>query len=144
MTCKLPDDLEMKKLVNGVQRHRHTQTCHKNGSIECRFNFPRVASERTHEVANTSDEFIQNGGRMCILKRMPCESFINNYNETLLKCWKGNMDIQPWGNNEPIAMYIAKYCSKNEPTEMSSGLKESMRKFARSKVIPLIKYSKCA
>ena len=31
MTCELPDDPEMKKLVKGVQRHRHSQTCHKNG-----------------------------------------------------------------------------------------------------------------
>lgn len=128
MTCELPDDPEFRVLVNGVQRHHHSSTCCKNRTEECRFNFPRISSAATHIVPNTSDEFIKNGGRMCILKRKPEEHFINNYNPTLLKCWEGNMDIQPCGSNEAIAMYIAKYCSKNEPTEMTSGLREAIKK----------------
>ena len=128
MTCELPDNPEMKVLINEVQRHHHTQTCYKNTSAECRFNFPRISSKRTHIVANTSNEFIKNGGRICILKRKPDENFINNYNKKLLKCWRGNMDIQPCGSNESIAMYIAKYCSKNEPTQMSLDLREAIRK----------------
>lgn len=37
------------------------------------------------------------------------------------------MDIQPCGSNEAIAMYVAKYVSKSEPTKMNSDLANAIR-----------------
>lgn len=127
ITC----DSEKKAVVNSIQRHNHTITCYKNGSLECRFNFPRVSSEQTRIVINMSDDFIKSGDHMCILKRKPKENFINNYDKKLLECWGVNMDIQPCGSNESMADYHAKYASKSEPTEMSAGLKTAIQKFRK-------------
>lgn len=131
VTCELHEDEETRALVESVQRHRHTVTCYKNGSQRCRFSFPRAVKSYTRIISNTFDEFIQNGGRICALKRQHNEVFNNNYSSKLMVCWKANMDIQPCGSNEAIAMYIAKYASKNEPTDMSFGLREAISRNRR-------------
>lgn len=46
-------------------------------------------------------------------------SMINNYNPEFFKLWEGNMDIQRCGSNEAIALYITKFMSKSEPTELN-------------------------
>uniref|UniRef100_T1J5E9 Uncharacterized protein n=1 Tax=Strigamia maritima TaxID=126957 RepID=T1J5E9_STRMM len=119
--------VKMKNLVECVQRHSHTATCFKNDKDICRFHFPRAPRETTEIVSTTSDEAIRNGGRTCLLKCKNNEQFINNYNPTLLNIWQGNMDIQPCGSNEAIAVYIAKYCAKSEPTEMTTSLRDAIK-----------------
>ncbi|KAG5674477.1 hypothetical protein PVAND_004445 [Polypedilum vanderplanki] len=131
VSCYYPseqEDPELHNLVKKNQRHQHTHTCHKNNSQNCRFAFPRQPCQQTRVVPPSSDEFIRNGGRFCTLKRNSNETYINNYNPEILKLWNGNMDIQPCGNNEAIAFYIAKYVAKSEPTDLTGSIAAAIRK----------------
>lgn len=114
------EDSELYELVKKCQTHHHAHTCRKNDptSTVCRFNFPREVCIDSHIVDSESNQFIRNGGRICMLKRQYEDRWVNNYNPILLGLWKGNMDIQPCGSNESIAYYIAKYISKAEPTQL--------------------------
>lgn len=71
--CWMPteeEDPELYELVKKCQIHRHTQTCTKNNtSVSCRFNFPRQECDETRIVSHSSDDFLRNGGRICLLKR---------------------------------------------------------------------------
>ena len=49
-----------------------------------------------------------------IMKRKPSEKCVNNYNPTLLKLWKANMDIQLVSNPYSCVMYISSYIRKAE------------------------------
>ena len=65
-----------------------------------------------------------------ILKRKPCEHFINNYNPKILSVWEANMDIQyvscPYG----CVMYVSSYVTKPEH-EMSELLEQTSKQSAR-------------
>ncbi|KAG5666753.1 hypothetical protein PVAND_014765 [Polypedilum vanderplanki] len=131
VSCHYPSEQEDPKLhdlVKKNQRHQHTHTCHKNNSQNCRFAFPRQPCQQTRIVPPSSDEFIRNGGRFCTLKRNSNETYINNYNREILELWNANMDIQPCGNNEAIAFYIAKYVAKSEPTDLTGSIAAAIRK----------------
>ncbi|KAG5666052.1 hypothetical protein PVAND_017748, partial [Polypedilum vanderplanki] len=131
VSCHYPseqEDSELHDLVKKNQRHQHTHTCHKNNSQNCRFAFPRQPCQQTRIVPPSYDEFIRNGGRFCTLKRNSNETYINNYNREILELWNANMDIQPCGNNEAIAFYIAKYVAKSEPTELTGSIAAAIRK----------------
>ena len=66
------------------------------------------------------------GSTSIILKRKPADTSVNNFNPTLLKIWRANMDIQyvtdPWA----CAMYILSYISKGE-RQMGKLLKEASK-----------------
>ncbi|GIY57521.1 ATP-dependent DNA helicase [Caerostris darwini] len=140
--CKIPteeEDPELYELVKKCQIHRHTQTCTKNNtSVRCRLNFPRQECDETRIVSHSSDDFLRNGGRICLLKRQKEYAWVNNFHPQLLRLWKGNMDIQPCGSNEAIAYYIAKYLSKAEPEGVHSGIAQAIQqKFnAKSLIFP--------
>ncbi|GFQ87132.1 ATP-dependent DNA helicase [Trichonephila clavata] len=82
-----PETSELHDLIKKNQLHKHTHTCYKNSSESptCRFGFPRKECAETRLVSHSSDEFIRNGGRICILKRGPEDGWVNNYNPTLIK-----------------------------------------------------------
>ncbi|GFT69101.1 ATP-dependent DNA helicase [Trichonephila clavipes] len=61
-------------------------------------------SDETRIIDQTSDEYLQNGGRICILKRHLEDRWVNNYNPTLLK-----------------------HISKSEPTALDSSLAQAVR-----------------
>lgn len=132
-TCEMPsNDDELYNIVKKCQVHHHTPTCQKNNTdITCRFSFPRQTCIETRIIAHSSDEFIRNGGRICLLKRRQEDRWVNNYNRTLLKLWQANMDIQPCGSNESIAYYIAKYISKTEPTELNASIARAIQQIRR-------------
>lgn len=133
-SCEMPpENSELHELVKKCQTHHHTNTCKKNDTTStiCRFNFPRQICAQTHIVDSSTNEFIQNGGRICLLKRGSHERWINTYNPTLLKLWQGNMDVQPCGSNESIAFYIAKYLSKSEPTDLDGGIAQAIQQIRR-------------
>ena len=46
ITCHLPEDEKMGKIVKDLQSHAHSKSCHKKGS-ECRFDFPKMPSNKT-------------------------------------------------------------------------------------------------
>ena len=128
MTCDIPeDDDEIKNLIKKCQTHHHTHYCTQNTANKCQFYFPRKLSESTSIIDSSSNAFILNGGRICNLKRRLGAENVNNYNPTLLKLWKANIDIQPCGSNESIAFYIAKNISKNEPTNLDKSLNEAIK-----------------
>ncbi|XP_059150287.1 uncharacterized protein LOC131937110 [Physella acuta] len=132
--CEIPlESSDLYELVKKCQIHRHTNTCKKgdNPSLVCRFRFPRPVQAATAMIAETSDEFIRNGGRICLLKRGQDDIWVNSYNPTLLKIWGANMDIQPCGSNESIAYYIAKYIAKSEPTELALAIRQAIQEIQR-------------
>ncbi|XP_072563646.1 uncharacterized protein [Paramormyrops kingsleyae] len=49
-----------------------------------------------------------------ILKRRPCEVWVNQYNRDLLRCWNANMDIQFVVDAYSCIVYIISYISKAE------------------------------
>jgi hypothetical protein len=130
ISCRLPpvsEDPDMHELVKRNQNHRHTHTCYKKDSNNCRFAFPRQVCPKTRIISQTSDEFIRSGGRICLLERRSEDKWINNYSPAILKLWDGNMDIQPCGTNEGIAHYIAKYIAKSEPTTLDTSISEAIK-----------------
>jgi hypothetical protein len=75
----------------------------------------------------------KNGQPAVLLKRSPAEAFINNYNATLMRAWKANLDMQ-------CLMYVGSYISKPEKTlgdllkAVSSSGQNLSRKESMSKV----------
>ncbi|GIY78100.1 ATP-dependent DNA helicase [Caerostris extrusa] len=132
---KLP---KLYELVKKCQIHRRTQTCTKNNtSVRCRFNFPRQECDETRIVSHSSDDFLRNGGRICLFKRRKEDVWENNFHPQLLRLWTGNMDIQPCGSNEAIVYYIAKYLSKAEPKVQVLELRKQYNRFnVKSLIFP--------
>lgn len=57
---------------------------------------------------------IKSGQKKVFLRRALSEIRVNNYNETLLKCWEANMDIQYILDPYACAAYIVSYISKGQ------------------------------
>ena len=53
-------------------------------------------------------------GMIFIHKRGIDSVYINNYNEEMLRCWNGNMDIQLAIDTYAVTTYILGYISKDE------------------------------
>ncbi|XP_073671989.1 uncharacterized protein [Paramisgurnus dabryanus] len=49
-----------------------------------------------------------------LLKRKPCDIWVNQYNRDLLRCWNANMDIQFVVDAYSCIVYIISYISKQE------------------------------
>ncbi|KAL6455400.1 hypothetical protein MHYP_G00361440 [Metynnis hypsauchen] len=49
-----------------------------------------------------------------VLKRTPCDVWVNQYNRDLLRCWNANMDIQFVVDAYSCIVYIISYISKTE------------------------------
>ncbi|CAG9094543.1 unnamed protein product [Plutella xylostella] len=132
VSCSLnPDDPLLCSLVESVQIHKHTATCHKERNDNCcRFGFPKAPAATTTCLG--PDEALNNNGRFCILKRTPNETMVNNYSPEILHLWEGNMDIQPCGNVTSVAYYVAKYASKCEPHDTGEVVRDAITKAKRS------------
>jgi len=83
-----------------------------------------VSSEYYHRALSMNVQ-----GRSLILKRRPCDVNINNYNETILSAWHGNMDIQPVLDVYACIMYIVSYITKDKH-EMSQILRAAKKEHA--------------
>ena len=77
------------------------------------------------------------------MKRNPRDIMINNYNETIIKAWQANMDIQFVSNAYACIQYLVAYITKEEremgmllqavsKEHSSQGIKEQMRKCAQA------------
>ena len=53
-------------------------------------------------------------GSVVILKRIPSECNINNYNPSVMLAWQANMDIQYVLHAYACVMYVASYIMKTE------------------------------
>ena len=119
-----PQEQELHKLVTSLQIHHHTDTCFKQKSRKCRFDYPQPLSEQTRQKT------LYDGGnpaRFYILKRSVEEKWVNPYNPVILKEWNANMDIQLVGNKYAAAMYVCTYVCKQEPQSLKNAIKTSMQ-----------------
>ncbi|GFV83396.1 ATP-dependent DNA helicase [Trichonephila clavipes] len=128
-----PKTSELHDLIKKNQLHKYIHMCYKNSSESpaCKLGFPRKECAAVRLLSHSSDEFIRNGGRICILKQGPEDGWVNNYNPILIEVWNANMDIQLCGTNEVIALYIAKYVSKSEPTQLNHSVAQAIRQVQR-------------
>ena len=110
--------------MSNSSSHRYVQ---KNKTVNCRFGFPRYECAEIKIVAHSSEEFARSNGQIVLLKRRKEDQRVNNYNPTLLRLWKGNIDIQPCCTNEAIEYYIAKYISKTEPAGLETSVARTIR-----------------
>jgi len=53
-------------------------------------------------------------GKNIILRRRPCEQFVNGYNPVILQAWGANMDVQYILDAYACVMYVAAYMTKDE------------------------------
>ena len=111
----------MHDIVKKFQTHRHTSTCKKNHSQQCRFHFPYRPIPSTRLIQNL-EHIARRRGRFYETKRGEDDAYINAYNPLILQHWRGNMDIQVIGNVESCAYYVFKYVCKAEPTELKDML----------------------
>ena len=61
ISCKLPEDKELCKLVKDLQTHKCSKTCRKKGP-KCRFGFPRLPSTETliaEPVDNSNEDEVE-------------------------------------------------------------------------------------
>ena len=54
MQCGVPTDAEVAEVVTKVQKHRHSNTCRRNG--RCRFRYPHPPSPRTVIARQTAPD----------------------------------------------------------------------------------------
>ena len=80
-----------------------------------------VCEEKYEEYLSTTKR-----GHIIIMKRKPCEGFINNYNEEMLRAWNANMDIQLAIDVYAIISYIVSYVSKDE-SGMTQHLQDALK-----------------
>ena len=119
----IPDkdsNLELHRLVNTFQMHKHSFTC-KKGNRRCRFDFPRRTCSRTNLCFNP-DVITHHHGRFYETVRRTDDIWVNAYNPVILKHWRANMYIQLVGNAESCAFYVCKYVCKAEPGELRETL----------------------
>ena len=117
MTCKLPQDPDLREMVRKLQTHTHALA--RKVTLEfCWFSFPRKLSESTRIINSSTNDFFKNGGCICMLKHKAVKCYINNYNPSHLKLWRANLDIQS-------------HISKSEPTYLNKSFSEAIKKIRR-------------
>ncbi|WAR06037.1 hypothetical protein MAR_021406 [Mya arenaria] len=122
ISCIIPDketDPELFELVASRQCHHHTRTCKMKKGCSC-----RVPSD---ENANALNEFASDLEEHIVMKRKPSDIFVNNYNPTILRFFKSNMDIQIITPMWACIAYITSYICNTETTQselMSKASKE--------------------
>ena len=110
------------ELVNTVERHTKCSAAYclkkKQGQTEvkCRFDYPRqLQSETTLQFEELSNH------RVCakiITKRN--DPLIVTHNESLLKYWRANVDVQAIVDIEDCVRYMTKYAAKAETTSQTA------------------------
>lgn len=120
----------MKKRVEALQRHNHTNTCKKylkndTKSSACRFGYPQPLSPVTRVKPN---EDLYKTAHCYVLQRFPGSEFINPYNKDILCVWNANMDIQLVGSTQGAANYVCSYICKEESDEIHKTIHEAVSK----------------
>ena len=95
----------MQRVIEKNNVHKHTCTCYKYGSCDCRFKFPRPVVELSH--------IDENG--VIFLRRRPGNECVNNYNDITSSLVRSNMDIKLLSNGQDskaLSFYITDYITK--------------------------------
>ncbi|XP_071150937.1 uncharacterized protein, partial [Mytilus edulis] len=83
-------------------------------------NLEHITTENLFTAAGISQEEFESASNILTkrtnitLKRKPADSWINQYNPSLLRCWNANMDLQYITDAYSCVMYIISYISKAE------------------------------
>ena len=134
ITCKFPtksDNSGLYELVNNYLQHKCGNYCTRRIKTKtgfkrsCRFGFPRMVTSKM--ILNDVVEAIigrKTSGfkkRLYHLPRTENEKSINDYNQTLLELWRGNMDIQFIGEiSYALEQYITKYITKSDKSHLTN------------------------
>ena len=89
VTCEIPEEPHMKKLVEDLQTHSHSKSCKKKG-VDCRFDNPKLPSNRTL-IARVKDKDDDNDSSISLEKskeikkqvRFIFASFICRYSQSI-------------------------------------------------------------
>ena len=79
------------------------------------------------------EQLRKNSYRKILLRRSIEEVYINAYNLSVLRLWRGNMDVQP-ADKEMLLQYICKYTAKSAETEIPVTAEIQMALFRKSKL----------
>ncbi|KAF9478828.1 hypothetical protein BDN70DRAFT_783752, partial [Pholiota conissans] len=99
-------------LVESCQRHKHAATCYKHWKgpkerRECRFNLgDHISQDNTTFDADSGDLLLRH-----------IDGLVNNFNESILRALRCNMDIQFLGSGpstKAVIYYITDYITKSE------------------------------
>ena len=87
--------------------------------------------EILEKLGTSEDEYVEalktiHSAKSIILKREPCDVFVNNYNANILSLWKAHMDIQYVVDPYQAINYVMKYVLKAE-----KGMSELMNRVAK-------------
>jgi len=85
-----------------------------------------VSQESDTLVRNEKETSSATGTIEIFLKRNDKEVFINQYNETIIRAWQANMDIQFVTNAQAVIRYILDYMCKPEH-ELGDTMKAAMK-----------------
>jgi hypothetical protein len=87
--------------------------------------------ERNNILRSEIDSNVLRSKKICSkievhLKRRPDEIYINSYNETILRAWQANMDLQYVTNAQAVVRYILDYICKPE-RELGEAMKAAIK-----------------
>lgn len=117
---EIHEDVYLFNLVKKLHTHHHSHYCKKTHKSKCRFGFPKPISTITRIL--THGDITQTKGSSYQCKRTEQSIFINNYNPTILRHWRANMDIQLINNAEGAAWYVCNYICTSEPDSLKLAL----------------------
>ena len=104
---------DLHQLAQRCQRHEHSETCYKY----CKSGEPRVCRFDLDPENVCNESFVNyETGDICL---RCLDSLVNNFNETILRAVRCNMDIQFIGSGEAakaIVYYITNYVVKEQLT----------------------------
>ena len=149
ITCSVPNIDEsptLNKLVNNFQRHKCGTYCQRKYKTRagqfltrCRFGFPRAS--RDEAIMNDLFSCLrqrskrQSTKRLYELRRTTGESYINDYNPTILFQMEANVDVQYIGESSwSLAKYVTSYVTKAEKVELQDVWQEMSNKSLGSRL----------
>eukprot|EP00834_Sanchytrium_tribonematis_P003530 NODE_139_length_16235_cov_0.569038.p1 type:complete len:1194 gc:universal NODE_139_length_16235_cov_0.569038:9032-12613(+) len=113
----IENDPLLHQLVKYYQYHTCSNYCIVNG--QCKFNYPQPVSQCSYY------DFINN---VYVLRRNRTDVRINSYNSSLMRLWRGNMDVKII-TSENIVHYVLKYVSKEEPFEVEQEVRNEYLRY---------------
>ena len=122
------DQCDVKQVLNKVFDTVARMDISEDTSVDQILQEADVSGKVYHQVLKQSKK--SDG---IILKRRPCEQFINNYNPKILSVWDANMDIQHVSSPYGCVMYVSSYVTKPEH-EMSEILELSSKQASNTDV----------
>ena len=118
-------DAEVKRYqrIKEKVREKLTHDLDENYDLDMLLKEVGIEKEDYLEALKISERGIQ-----VVLKRRPCEAFVNNYNIDYLSAWQANIDVQICLDTYAVVSYISDYLTKTDAgltRKLIQALKES-------------------